>query len=162
MFTIDDEIRSLFAEGIDDMITQLGRPCVLYYPSVMQNCTNCVLTVDSIGHKSSNRWRSGGPMPFPNGMICPMCQGNAKIASENNDTITMLCYLNGLSSFTQIGLINSPQAILETKGFTTDLPKVMKCANLSLYGVSFILSGTPYDESSLVQGRYFLARWTRG
>ena len=51
---------------------------------------NCIF--DPVGKKSSNRWRTGGPLFFPNGAICGLCNsaGGAH-ATENSDTINLIC-----------------------------------------------------------------------
>ena len=84
---IDSSFKSVFNNAIsailaDDAFTVA---CTLEYGiTKYEDCVNCLY--DPIGQKSSNRFQNGGPVPFPFGSLCPLCNGNGKkpvISSEN-------------------------------------------------------------------------------
>ena len=88
LFTLSDDVKKIAQDAIDDLIDQLGKDCLLVYPPLPSACVNCV--IDPIGNKSSNHWTSGGPMPFPNGSICPLCDGRGYHFSEITIPIKLL------------------------------------------------------------------------
>lgn len=51
---------------------------------------NCVY--DPISGKSSNRYKSGGPIPFPDGQTCPHCNGEGRVGDEQTEDV-YLCVL---------------------------------------------------------------------
>ena len=84
---IDDSFKSVFNNAISAILEDdaLTISCTLEYGiTKYENCANCLY--DPIGQKSSNTIQNGGPVPFPFGGICPLCNGNGKkpvTASEN-------------------------------------------------------------------------------
>ena len=61
IFTLSDDIKSVVTDALDDLITELGKDCRLVYPPRFVPCGNCIY--DPIAGKSSNHWKSGGPIP---------------------------------------------------------------------------------------------------
>lgn len=169
LFSIDDEIKSIIQDGLDDLITELGKNCRLVYPSTKwESCDNCIY--DPIGQKSSNRWRSGGPISFPNGTACPQCNGQGRRSVVVTEDITLLCELNPLKFVVPIrGVdIRVPNAFLQTKGFLTEANKIKKCDHLlldidneTLGNRRYKLKSDPCDISNIIQGRYFVCTWER-
>lgn len=169
LFDIDAEVKSIIQDGLDDLITNLGKTCRLVYPATRwEDCSNCIY--DPVGHKSSNRWKSGGPIPFPNGTTCPNCNGSYKRPIETTEDILFLCEWEPKKFATPFrGMdIRVPFGMLQTKGFIENWPKVEKCdymifdTNLATLGKRiYKLSGEPGDRSNIIQGRYFTCLWER-
>lgn len=166
LFTLDDSTKSIVRDALDDLITEFGKVCRLVYPGKMTACGNC--TYDNIGKKSSNHWRSGGPIPFAHGTTCPLCAGVGRHYSEVTEDITLLCEWDQKKFVSPIpGLdIRSPYSLLQTKGFLSDIPKVMRADHLilqvpieGLVRKRFRRLGEPGDASNIVQGRYFVCLW---
>lgn len=169
LFTVDNEIKSIIQDGLDDFITELGKTCRLVYPSTKwESCDNCVY--DPIGQKSSNRWRTGGPISFPNGTACPQCNGQGRRSVVFYDDIKFLCELNPKNFVVPIPSLNIrvPNSLLQTKGFITDVAKVQKCDHL-LFDIDneylgsrvYKLNSEPGDKSNIIQSRYFVCTWER-
>jgi hypothetical protein len=161
LITITQKLKNIMESGSDDLIDQTGFSCKLYYPPRMESCVNCV--VDPIGRKSSNKYLHGGPIPFPFGGICPLCNGAGFHATETYDTITMKCFENP-TQFIKIAGITHPDAKLLTKGYVTDLPKVLKSDYMIKGGTEYVefrysKIGPPIINHKLVQNRYFFMLW---
>lgn len=162
------DYRETVQDGFDDILDLFGKPCRLVYPESFISCANCIF--DNIGKKSSNKWVTGGPMPFHAGSICPICNGAGKIATENSATIYMTINW-GQTNFNKSAPINVRVPIggtIETRGYLTDLPKVKKCRSMNILGdisayghFNFKLEGEPSDPFQFIPGRYFIANWTR-
>jgi hypothetical protein len=168
IFTLDADTKSVITQALDDLITELGKPCRLEYPPKWAPCVNCVY--DPIGNKSSNRWLSGGPMQFPNGQTCPMCNGVGQLATAVTEVITFLCAWEPRKFWFPIPnlQIRSPYSIVQTKGFLKDLPKIERANFLyfqtPIEGIArkkYKLFKEPGDPSNIIQNRYFVASWER-
>lgn len=173
LFTLDNDIKSVSQDAFDTLILQLGKPCRLNYPPTQNYCPNCVF--DTAAGKSSGSYLQGGPTPFPNGTICPACGGKGYLAVSQSGIITMLC--NFKPSVWQLQAIFGPKTPVNlrvpnglclTKGFLTDVPKVVKCqdavlaTNVEPYlRYRFQLASEPVDNNSIVQARYFDCLWER-
>ncbi|MBY0525609.1 MAG: hypothetical protein K2R98_19545 [Gemmataceae bacterium] len=163
----DDDIRADFQAAGDDLINEWGKVCRLYYPPRQVQCPNCVY--DPIGKKSSNHWLDGGPSFFPLGSMCPMCEGAGTHSEQATEDVKLLCVWSPKDFFVP-GPRNIvvPEGRIQTKGFMTDLPKVLQCtemvvqANLEqMLRARFRRAGEPVDPSSICQGRYFVTNWDR-
>jgi hypothetical protein len=168
IFTLDADVKSIIQDAIDDLIGELGKDCRLVYPPKMTYCVNCAS--DPIGHKPSNRWKTGGPVHFPMGSLCPMCNGEGRRAEEVTEVIKLLCEWDPKKFVFPVPSLDvrTPFSVVQVKGFLTDLPKVLRCDHMVLQipieGIirkTYKLSGEPGDYSNIVQGRYFVAVWTR-
>lgn len=160
------EAREVVQDVLDELIVAHGKSCKLVYPPKFISCSNCL--PDPIGNKSSNRWLTGGPMPFPAGSTCPMCNGAYKVATENSETITMVIYWNPSDWLWLPGNIRVADGMVQTRGMLSDLPKIKSCneavfqTNIQPYTTyRFRLNGDVVDYANIVQDRYFLAFWKR-
>jgi hypothetical protein len=170
IFTISDGIRNLAKDAFSDLINQLGKPCKLIFPPKMTACANCI--PDPIGNKSSNRYNTGGPAPFPMGSICPVCGGKGQIATENSRVVTLLINEDPKQFDKSLQLNNSniyyPDGTIQAKGFIADLPDVLKCTemikdtNIQPYiEYRYKRYGEPLSPGNIVQGAFFISLWTR-
>lgn len=166
LFTLSDDIKKIAQDGIDDLIDQLGKDCRLLYPSVQEDCPNCIY--DPIANRSTGRYQTGGPQPFPQGTICPVCRGVGKLVSDTSEIIRMLCQWNPKNYELLAGNIQVPNSVVQTKGYLSDMPKVLKARKMvletSIEGYqryTFELWGEPIDQGNIIQGRYFVALWRR-
>lgn len=166
LFTLDDDIKALVQLAFDDVITEFGKDCLLVYPPRWKPCVNCVL--DPIGHKSSNKWKNGGPLPFPNGNLCPMCNGDGRRAEEQTEVVKLLCAWEPKSFFYPMpGLdIRVPYSILQTKCLISEVPKLLRADHVifeipseAVVRKRFKLLGAPGDSSNIIQNRYYVAVW---
>jgi hypothetical protein len=166
IFTITDDIKAIASNAIDDIIDQLGKDCQLIYPSIQADCPNCVF--DPTTNRSSGIFKTGGPRPFQRGTICPVCRGNGKLDNQATETIRMLCQWNPKQFMLAAGNIQIPNSIVETKGYLTDLPKILASRKMILQvpiepymRYTFELWGEPIDRGNIIQNRYFYALWKR-
>ena len=90
---VDDSLKSLFRETIDQLIADLGRTVKLYFEPAASGCPNCFAGIDG---RSNGRYDNSNPYtvghkwhrPFANGTICPVCRGTHKIKEENSANYT--------------------------------------------------------------------------
>lgn len=167
IFTLDSDTKSLIQQVFDDLITELGKDCQLVYPARWTPCSNCIY--DPIGNKSSNHYLTGGPIPFTNGM-CPLCNGQGRLAETVSETVHWLCEWEPKKFLTPVPNVKLRQAfsVVQTKGYFTDMPKAQRAEymlfQLPIQGYTqyrYKLASEPGDPSNIVQGRYFIATWER-
>jgi hypothetical protein len=173
IFSLDDDTKQVISDALDDILANtnvggLGKTCKLVYPERYVSCPNCI--PDTFGGKSSNRYRTGGRIPFTATQACPVCSGAGKAALEVSEEITLKCNWEPKSFIRPVKnlQINIPYSIVETKGYMTDLPKILKATALIInlpiapyIKQTFRLLGEPGDPSNIIQGRYFIATWER-
>ena len=88
---IDSSFKSVFNNAISALLEDdaLTTACTLEYGiTKYDNCAICLY--DPIGQKSSNRYQSGGPAPFPFGNLCPMCNGNGRRPVTSSESVNVL------------------------------------------------------------------------
>jgi hypothetical protein len=168
LFTLPDEVLAIYRWSVESLIAQWGKVCRLVYPARWTPCPNCVW--DAVGNKSSNRWKTGGPMPFPNGQTCPLCNGAGRRAEEVSEEVKLLCAWDPRNFFYPAPTVDlrSPYAVIQTKGHITDLPKFLRADHLvfqlplSGYGPqNYKLLDAPADRANILQNQYCLATWER-
>lgn len=166
-------IRNICRDSLDEFINTFGKTCTLWYPPVMIQCVNCVY--DPIGKKSAGRWLSGGPVQFPNGATCPLCEGAGQQRAESQtSTITMIVEADP-KEYNRFDLseIRKPDGLVLGRGFMADVPNIKQCIKMQVESDSdsesvggiikyqYKLVGEPIDDSRVVQGRYFISLWQR-
>lgn len=166
LFTLTTEIISIAQQAVTDLINNLGKDCTLYYPSRSSPCPNCL---PGPGNRPTVRWRTGGPIPFQDGSLCPMCNGKNQLFEDQSEKITMLCAWTPKEWFLKPSSnVRIPDNQIQTKGFIGDLPKVARADSMvveSAIGAykhyRFKLASEPIDPSNIVQVKFFVATWER-
>lgn len=128
---ISSDFKQLFNNAISSLLYNdaLTLPCTLHYGVTKYNdCGNCVF--DPIGNKSSNKFQSGGSVPFPFGSICPMCGGNGKTPVETTEDINLMVIWN-TKEFINFGTVNDGQEdMIQTVTFDENTPKLVRAKEL--------------------------------
>lgn len=150
--------------AISDLILYLGKNCKVVYPPKMVQCNNCVR--DPIGNKSKNIYLHGGPIAFPMGSICPVCEGaGATRAEEVSEIIRVIVHWNP-KKYQNVKLDNTRLAdgVVSIKGHIADLPKIKTMdyfiphIEIDAYAnFKFRLSSEPISKGNIVQGEFFTA-----
>lgn len=171
VFTLDPSVVTLATGGITDLVNQLGKQCGLLFDPIMSPCPNCSLDPQSAaGNKPTTRWESGGAVAPRAAGLCHNCGGTNQIATEVPlEVITMLVAVTPHTFFKKFPAnIQVPDGTIQTKGFQTDLPKVLRSRAMVLspdtQGVvrwRYELDGEPVDVSNITPGVFFVATWKR-
>ena len=129
---LNSQFKNTFNQAIDAIISQgsLSVPCKLKYNSTDTTyCTNCIY--DPILNKSFNQYNETGPLNFPNGSICPVCNGFGKILYDTEETVYMAAifdskyWLNWGPKFVQI-----PNLAVQTLCNISFLPKLENATSI--------------------------------
>lgn len=105
--------------------TALTVPCTLLYGvTKTTQCENCIY--DGIGKKSSNRYKDGGPIPFINGQMCPLCQGDGVKQIQTSEDGVYLAVIWNYKDFIHIDrkVAESPDGFVQTLSLATTTYKI--------------------------------------
>lgn len=163
LFTLDAGTRSTITDALDDIITEFGRPCRLVYPPRMEACSNCLPLASN--KASSNTWKTGGPIPFDKGTICPVCGGSYMRAIEASENIRLKLEWD-IKRF-QIPVknmdIRKPYSVVEVKGYVSQIPLLQRCDHIVLdtpmepsIRYKFKVASEPIMPGNIIQQRYFI------
>lgn len=156
LFTLTPAIKSIAQQAFDDLLTEVGRDCLLIYPGIMIPC-DC----------TGATWHTGGPASI-NG-ICPLCNGSNLREEITTETIRMgvvndpARFWNKLPRTVQIAA-----GTIQTKCYAADVIKIRQAKEMqvnpsvdNLTRNRYILISEPEDVSSIIQNRYWIAMWGR-
>lgn len=124
MFTLYENIADGFIN--DDF----GVNCRIYYHTKKIVCPNCI--VDTMTYKSTGRYKTGGPISFTNGMICPVCNGDGYKDNEETADIKLKVYYDKKYWRAITANIVSDSTIAQIYGFMSDLPKIEQAKHIVL------------------------------
>lgn len=160
-FTIPSGIFQKYYDVVDELIDNeyIGSTCVLYFPKINVECSNCYF--DSINHKSSNKYKTGGPISFDFG-ICPYCHGVGLIDDVETKDINARLYWNP-HDWKKITNIVSPNASILMIGYQTDLSHLIRADYIKIHKntdikqlYQCVLEGQPHPHG-FKKDRYY---WT--
>ena len=124
---ISTELKAVFKNAIDALIenSALTVPCALLYgDTIHTECTNCYIDIAS--KKSSNRYKSGGPIVFVDGQICPYCDGRGLITTTTSE-IVYLAVIWNYSGKHKLGMVDIPKGATVTISSIDLVPKIKRC-----------------------------------
>lgn len=162
MAIFDSEQRAAIIQMFDAALDELSKPCKLWYPSVLVDCTNCLTPVSS--EFFNNTGLHGGPIVN----TCVYCGGSNKIQQEVTDTINLEIdwspKLNRKEYVNMGPKVKLPYDLVIVKGYFTDLPKLYRATEIQLathlmpvLNNRYIVANGTADPYNVIQGRYFTA-----
>ena len=162
--SIPAQIQQNFQSAVDTFLNNvLSRQCTLYYPPLQVACPNLTLQ----GDFSNSYWITGDPQYIHSQQLCPLCNGSNLISQEQAPyVITMAIYWKA-SQFSKIFPVDfrHEEGIIQTKGYCSDLTKVLNCTRMSAFNdlgtdhYNYKLYGQPVVPGKVVKSRYFYALW---
>ena len=137
----------------------LGHKCDLVYPVTRNSiCPNCVYSPRK--KKSSNMYKTGGPVFFKNNTVCPWCGGSGKSSKPVTEEIKLRIYWSQ-KEWSIFGPIENPDSSAMIIGFMRDLPKIEKADRILLNKDTEVFRKWVCERSGeaipwgLAQDRYF-------
>ena len=130
---IGTNLKTLYSNAISAML--YNDACTIkstlhYGITKYENCQNCLY--DPIGQKSSNKYQSGGPVPFPFGSICPVCDGRGKRGVETTETIYVMVIWD-YKDFFNVGTVNTgSNDMIQILTFDENTPKIKKTNEITI------------------------------
>lgn len=165
MTFVPQEIFNLHEKISDDILDNknITVDTKLIYPEIVQVCPNCIF--DSSSGRSSNKYKSGGPISFTYG-ICPYCHGKGKINTPSGDTIYLRVYYDQ-ASFKKLGYTDVPNGGAMCIGYIADKQKIKKATRIipsyeiKEYGENVYKLASDPVPWGLSKDKYFVAQLSR-
>lgn len=162
---ITERFKRTHKNMIDSLIDGCGVTCRITFSATKFNeCDNC--SYDVIGGKSSNRYRSGGPVPFYHG-VCPVCNGSGKIQNIETENVVLAPIWDSKQWMNlQQNKVNTAEIDVQTLSKIDTYSKLMRATSLVIdtaienYGVpQFIRVGNP--EPCGFGSTHIVTNWRR-
>lgn len=131
MNIITNELKTLYKTMIDSLLEEnaLSLPCKLIYEhSNKTQCNNC--DIDPLSGRSANIYKTGGPVNFINGQLCPVCGGDGYLFDKKEENINLLVIFQYKYWINFNTNINSPDGIIQTICGMEHLPKIKNANRL--------------------------------
>jgi hypothetical protein len=113
---------------LNEAILLFNRTCTVVYPDKREKCENCI--VNTLGGRSSNFYRTGGPIPFSRGTNCPLCGGEGFKYIETTGSVELRIYYDK-KNFIDVGSgTDVPSNVIQTVGLMDDYEKLTKSKEL--------------------------------
>ena len=86
--------------------------------------------MNTMGGRSVNYYRSGGPIPFNRGTPCPLCGGKGFKSIEATDSVEVRIYYRR-RDFIDVGFqADVPNNVIQTIGYMSDYVKLTRAKEL--------------------------------
>ena len=86
--------------------------------------------MNTMGGRSVNYYRSGGPIPFNRGTPCPLCGGKGFKSIEATDSVELRIYYRR-RDFIDVGFqADVPNNVIQTIGYMSDYVKLTRAKEL--------------------------------
>jgi len=128
---INNEFKSIFNNAISALLEDgaLTVTCTLEYGiTKYENCANCLY--DPIGQKSSNRFQNGGPVPFPFGSVCPLCNGNGKKPITSSEDVNLAVIFEPKQFLEITTPVNTADGYIQTLAKKDMTPKLQRAKEI--------------------------------
>lgn len=128
---ITSQFKDLFKTMIDSLLIEgsLSLPCKLIYENSLKNeCINC--EIDPLSKRSSGIYKSGGPISFIDGQICPYCGGLGFLQASNEETVHLLVLFDYKTWINFKSDVKAPDGMIQTICGIDLLPKIKNANRL--------------------------------
>jgi hypothetical protein len=161
-------LKSIYNNQMDMLLAQTGlaTQCSLNFGTTKKDiCPNCIYDVNL--KKSANKYKSGGPIPFNAGQICPYCNGVGFYGETTKETVYLAIiwdYKKWINPPVNAAL---PDGMIQTISDITTLQKIRKCKDMDVIYPSssnknhkFQLDGEP-TPAGLGDNNYIICMWKK-
>lgn len=169
---ISQQLKDTFNFAIDSLLENnaLSLPCKIIYDNQLNNiyCNNCIF--DNISLLSSNIYKPGGPIPFPDGGVCPVCVGQGQIKNSNTNSETIyLAFIFDSKYFLNINskVINIPDGSVQSLCNIELLQKLKNASEIIFDNNLSNIDHFRYERASSPEplgfgdNRYILTLWKK-
>jgi hypothetical protein len=127
-------LKNIYNNQMDLLLASTGltTQCVLNFGITKKDiCPNCIFDVNL--KKSANKYKTGGPVPFTLGQLCPYCNGIGYYGETNTETI-YLAIIWDYKKWINPPPFNTgvPDGMIQTICDKTYLPSIRQCKNMDV------------------------------
>jgi len=128
---INAALKQMYKDQIDSLFgtDKLSLPCKLISKDNKKTqCPNCI--VDPMTGRSSGRYKNAGPISFPYGQLCPVCNGIGFTFNVNETTIDLLVVYDYKKWINFNASTSIPDGMIQTISKFSDLKKIQSANTL--------------------------------
>jgi hypothetical protein len=161
-------LRTIYNTRIDSILAYQGlsSECKLNFGVTKRDlCPNCIYDVNL--KKSSGKFKTGGPISFTTGMVCPYCHGIGFLGDEVSETIYMAIIWNYKEWITTPDNIENPNGFIQAIGKRSNLAAIRRAKDMSIvypfsdsYYPKFQLFSEP-TPCGLGDNNYIVSVWKK-
>lgn len=160
-------LKNIYNKHIDSLLSSSGLTtrCDFNFGTTNLNvCPNCIYDVGL--KKSSGKYKTGGPIPFALGKICPYCNGAGSYGVEKTSSAYLAIIWDYKKWINPPPQINNPTGFIQTICHKDLLSDIRQCKDMTVIYDStgsnpvFRLYGEP-NPAGLGDNNYLLCMWER-
>jgi hypothetical protein len=159
------DLQSVFNQQLDFFLSSAGlsTPCLLNLGTNASECPNCIY--DNILKKSSNIYKTGGPVNFTRGSICPFCRGSGQQGSAKTVTIQMAILWDYKSWIIKPINLENPDGFVQSICHKSYTPSILQCSDMTVLNTNqnnpvFSLFTEP-TPAGLGDQNYIISQWKK-
>lgn len=162
------ELKNIYNNQMDLVLSQSGlaSKCILNFGVTKREiCPNCIF--DANLKKSANKYKSGGPINFADGQLCPYCNGIGYYGDNSTEEIYLAViwdYKKWINPPTNIAI---PDGMIQTISNIDSLSSIRRCKDMQVVYPSisnnyhrFQLDAEP-TPAGLGDNNYILCMWKK-
>jgi hypothetical protein len=162
-----NQLQNIYKNQIDLLLASTGltTECEFNFGVSKQNiCPNCIYDVGL--KKSSGKYKTGGPISFALGKICPYCNGVGFYGEQKSETGYLAIIWDYKKWINPPPNINNPEGFIQTICDKTYLPNIRQCKDITIiYNTTgsnpvFRLYGEP-NPAGLGDNNYLFCMWEK-
>lgn len=158
------QLQSIYNKHMDLLLAQDGltTKCELNFGITNREiCPNCIY--DPGLKKSSNKYKSGGPIPFTLGQLCPYCYGAGWSGEETKETVYFAIISDNkkwINPPINIGVADNMVQVICSKSY---YDKIRQCKDMTVIigdgdNPKYNLYGDP-TPAGLGDNNYIISMW---
>jgi hypothetical protein len=160
-------LQSIFNNQINLLLASTGltTECVFNYGITnVELCPNCIYDVNL--KKSSGKYKSGGPVVFTLGKICPYCNGSGSTGRSQTDNGYLAIIWDYKKWINPPPQLNNPEGYIQTICSKDYLAQIRRCKDITIiYHTNnanpvFQLHGEP-NPVGLGDNKYLICMWKK-
>lgn len=159
-------LQQLFNQQLDNYLSNSGlsTPCLLNMgTNNLLECPNCFY--DNMLKKSSNVYKTGGPISFADGSICPFCRGSGQAGTAQSITINMAVLWDYKSWIIKPINIENPTGFVQTICHKTHRNVILQAQDMTVLNTeqnapTFTLDSEP-TPAGLGDQNYIISQWKK-
>ena len=165
---ITNQFKQLFNQAIDQVVGAQGLSvdCILKYGSINHTlCNNCIF--DPITQLSSNLYNGTGPSPFQDNQICPVCMGNGRKETTNQETVKLAIIFDSKYWLKINAPINVPDGSIQSICSIDLMNKIRAATDLTINTDAYNYSNYTYERAGdpelagFGDTNYIMTMWKR-
>jgi hypothetical protein len=160
-------VKQIYNSVIDDLLSANGLtvPCSFFFQDgTKTQCPNCEF--NPITGRSNNSYNGTGDIAFPNGQICPICNGEGAIDNTESKEINLIAIFD-YKKFINFGNVNVPVGSMQTISKISNFIDVRNAnyiivdTNITNYAQNKFTRITEPQPVGLGDHQYVFTNWER-